>query len=124
MRISRFLACFALPLALTVPVAAFAQQPGAGSAAAAKLTPAQVQSAVKNSLQSVNLTPRQKLQIKPMLENYQQQTAGADAATKKSAQEALLKNIYGVLTPQQQAEFKASMKAQIQNDMSQSGASH
>ncbi len=115
MRISRLLAGLALPFALALPCAVLAQQPGSGSGAMAGMSPAQVQSAVKTSLQSVNLTPRQKLQIKPMVQNYQQETAGADAATKKSAQEALLKNIYGVLTPQQQTEFKASMKAQLQN---------
>jgi hypothetical protein len=48
-----------------------------------------------------------------MLEQYQQQTANADAATKKSAQQQLLKNIYGVMTPDQQAKFKASLKSSL-----------
>ena len=56
---------------------------------------------------------RQKMRLKPMVQEYQQQTAGADAATEKSAQEALLKKIYGVLTPDQQAKFKASLKASM-----------
>jgi t-SNARE complex subunit (syntaxin) len=110
----RLVISLALPLALCVPVAASAQQPSAMSVAqASSPNPAQVQAAVKKALQSVNLTVRQKLQIKPMVDDYQSQTANADAATKKSAQEALLKKIYGVLTPQQQTEFKASLKASL-----------
>jgi Spy/CpxP family protein refolding chaperone len=54
-----------------------------------------------------------------MVQNYKSQTANADAATKKSAQEALLKQIYGVLTPDQQTKFKASLKA----SMASSGSS-
>ncbi|MBV8068213.1 MAG: hypothetical protein JO113_09590 [Candidatus Eremiobacteraeota bacterium] len=79
----------------------------------AQQSPSQVQTAVRNALQAAQLTPQQKLKIKPMLEHYQQQTANADAATKKSAQEQLLKNIYGVMTPDQQAKFKASLKSSL-----------
>jgi hypothetical protein len=105
---SRFIASLVLPvaLALALPGAAVAQQAGAMSSA---VSPA----AVKSALMSVSLTPRQKLQIQPMVQEYQSQTAGADAATKKSAQEALIKKIYGVLTPDQQAKFKASLKASL-----------
>jgi len=123
MRISRVIAAFALPLALSLPVATFAQSGGAPAAApagggmASKVSPEQMQTAVKSSLKSVNLTMRQKMQIKPMIENYQSQTAGADAATKKSAQENLLKGIYGILTPPQQAQFKSSMKASLASAM-------
>jgi Spy/CpxP family protein refolding chaperone len=113
MRISRLIACLALPLVLAAPAAALAQQSSGAP------NPAAVQSAVKNALQSVNLTPHQKMQIAPMVQNYKSQTANADAATKKSAQEALLKQIYGVLTPDQQTKFKASLKA----SMASSGSS-
>jgi hypothetical protein len=108
MRFSRLIAGFMLPLALALPGAVLAQQ-------AAEPSPAQLQAAVKSSLQSVGLTMQQKRQILPMVQNYKSQTENADAATKKSAQETLMKNIYGVLTPDQQAKFKASMKAQLAN---------
>jgi hypothetical protein len=118
MDISRLIAGLALPVALTLPGPVFAQQLGATIVAqASAANPADVQAAVKKALQSVNLTPRQKLQIKPMIEDYQSQTAGADAATKKSAQEALLKKIYGVMTPEQQTQFKASLKASMSSSM-------
>ena len=112
MSISRFITSLVLPvaLALALPGAAVAQLAGAMSSAA---NPSAVAAAVKSALQSVNLTPKQTMQIKPMVQGYQSQTAGADAATKKSAQEALIKNIYGVLTPDQQAKFKASLKASM-----------
>jgi arylsulfatase len=67
--------------------------------------------AVKSSLQSVNLTPRQKLEIKPMVQNYQTQTVNATPDQKKAAGKTLLENIYGVLTPAQQTQFKVSMKS-------------
>jgi hypothetical protein len=47
------------------------------------------------------------------VKQYQAQTANADAATKKSAKEQLLKGIYGVMTPDQQAKFKASLKSSL-----------
>jgi hypothetical protein len=106
MRFSRLIAGLMLPLALAFPAGVLAQ---------AAPSPAQMQAAVKSSLQSVGLTMAQKRQILPMVQNYKSQTENADAATKKSAQEALLKNIYGVLTPDQQTKFKASMKAQLAN---------
>jgi Spy/CpxP family protein refolding chaperone len=112
MRTALRIAALMLPLALAFPGAGMAHQSGAMSAQASP-SPAQMQTAVKNALQSVNLTTRQKLQIKPMIENYQSQTANASAAQKKSAQEALLKNIYGILTPQQQTQFKASLKSSM-----------
>jgi hypothetical protein len=104
MRFFQVIAGLALSFAFVTPNVAFAQQSPSSS---------QVQTAVKNALQAAQLTPHQKLQIKPMLEQYQQQTANADAATKKSAKEQLLKNIYGVMTPDQQAKFKASLKASL-----------
>ena len=102
MRLFPLVASFALSCAIVTPSVAFAQQ-----------SPSQVQTAVRSALQAAQLTPQQKLKIKPMLEQYQQKTANADAATKKSAQEQLLKNIYGVLTPDQQAKFKASLKSSL-----------
>jgi Spy/CpxP family protein refolding chaperone len=106
------IAALALPLALIFPGAVLAQQPGT-MVAQASPSPEQVQTAVKNALQAANLTTRQKLQIKPMIEDYQQQTNGASAAAKKTAQETLLKKIYGILTPQQQTQFKASLKSSM-----------
>lgn len=118
MSILRLIMSLALPvaLALALPGVAGAQQASGMSSA---MNPSAVQAAVKSALQSVNLTPRQKLEIAPMVQEYHSQTAGADAATKKSAQEALLKKIYGVLTPDQQAKFKASLKASMASSTSQ-----
>lgn len=104
MRFFQMMVGLALSFAIVTPSVAFAQQSPSSS---------QVQTAVRNALQAAQLSPHQKLQIKPMLEQYQQQTANADAATKKSAKEQLLKNIYGVMTPDQQAKFKASLKASL-----------
>jgi Spy/CpxP family protein refolding chaperone len=117
------MSALALPIALALPGVASAQAAPPAGAMASSMSPDQVQAAVKSSLKACDLTIKQKLAIKPMVENYQSQTAGADAATKKSAQESLLKNIYGVLTPQQQATFKASMKSQMASAMS-SSATH
>jgi hypothetical protein len=102
MRFFQVIAGLALSSAILTPSVAVAQQ-----------SSSQVQTAVHNALQAAQLTPRQMLKIKPMLEQYQKQTANADAATKKSAKEQLLKNIYGVLTPDQQAKFKASLKSSL-----------
>jgi Spy/CpxP family protein refolding chaperone len=106
-----------IALVIGIPSVAVAQQPAA-IAQAAKPSPDQVKAAIKNSLMSVGLTRHQKMQIKSMINNYQSQTANADDATKQSAQKALLKNIYGVLTPAQQTQFKASMKQQLGTDIS------
>lgn len=102
MRFFQVVAGLALSCAIVTPSVAFAQQ-----------SPSQVQTAVRNAIQAAQLTPQQKLKIRPMLEQYQQQTANADAATKKSAQQQLLKNIYGVMTPDQQAKFKSSLKSSL-----------
>ncbi|MGB8909922.1 MAG: hypothetical protein WCC84_14350 [Candidatus Cybelea sp.] len=104
MRFFHVLTTLMLSFAILTPSVAFAQQ---------SPTPSQVQTAVRSALQAAQLTPREKMQIKPMIEQYQQQTANADAATKKSAKEQLLKGIYGVMTPEQQAKFKASLKSSL-----------
>ncbi|HEY2474450.1 MAG TPA: hypothetical protein VGI19_06570 [Candidatus Cybelea sp.] len=103
MRISGLLAALIFSMAIA-PSAALAQ---------AHASPSQVQSAVKGAIQAADLSPRQKMQIKPMVQQYQQQTANADEATKKSAKEQLLKGIYGVMTPDQQTKFKASLKSSL-----------
>lgn len=105
MRLSKVIAGFVLALAVAAPSIAFAQATAA--------SPSQVQTAVRSALQSAELTPQQKMKIAPMIKQYQEQTAGADAATKKSAKEQLLKGIYGVMTPDQQAKFKASLKSSL-----------
>jgi hypothetical protein len=117
------ISALALPFALALPGVAFAQAAPPAGAAASAPSPAQIQDAVKSSLKACDLTLKQKRALKPMIENYQSQTAGADAATKKTAQETLLKNIYGVLTPSQQATFKDSMKSQLAS-ASMSSAAH
>ena len=104
MRFFQVMAGVALSCAIAAPSLAFAQT---------SPTPTQVQTAVRNAVQAAQLSPRQKMQIKPMVEKYQQQTANADAATKKSAQQQLLKGIYGVMTPDQQTKFKASLKSSL-----------
>jgi hypothetical protein len=103
MRFLQATASLALACAVMMPSIAFAQQQ----------SPSQVQTAVRNAIQAAQLSPQQKLKIRPMFQQYQQQTANADAATKKSAQEQLLKGIYGVMTPDQQAKFKASLKSSL-----------
>jgi|HubBroStandDraft_6_1064221.scaffolds.fasta_scaffold10549_2 hypothetical protein len=105
MRLSKIIAGFALACAVAAPSIAFAQ--------ATSASPSQVQTAVRGALQSAELTPEQKMKIAPMVKQYQAQTANADAATKKSAKEQLLKGIYGVMTPDQQAKFKASLKSSL-----------
>ncbi len=75
--------------------------------------PAKVQAAVKTAVQSADLSMRQKMQIKPMVQQYQTQTTNADAAEKKAAQEQLIKGIYGVMTPAQQSQFKSSLKSSL-----------
>lgn len=113
MRLSKSIAGFALACAVVAPSIAFAQSSGTMLAQATTASPSQVQTAVRNALQSAELTPQQKMKIAPMIKQYQSQTANADAATKKSAKEQLLKGIYGVMTPDQQAKFKASLKSSL-----------
>lgn len=113
-----FIGC-ALAMTILAPLSALASPASIQVAQAASMSPSQMQTAVKNALQAAGLTLRQKRQIKPMVDDYQQQTANADAATKKSAQETLLKKIYGVLNPDQQARFKASLKASMAGAQSQ-----
>lgn len=116
MRFSRLIPGLMLPLSLVFAGPVLAQQSGSMTVSqAAAPSPSQMQAAVKSALQSAGITMQQKRQIVPMVQQYKSQTENADPATKKSAQEALLKNIYGVLTPDQQAKFKASLKASLAN---------
>lgn len=118
MKIRSLIAALALPLVVgTFPIAAAAQQQSSTMAQPSKFTPDQVKSAVKNALMSVGLSRTQKRSIAKMVQGYESQTASADDATKKSAQEALLKNIYGELTPAQQTQFKASIKQSLGADI-------
>ncbi|HEY2554420.1 MAG TPA: hypothetical protein VGI15_04145 [Candidatus Cybelea sp.] len=113
MRTFGFLAALLFSAAIAPAAASADNHTGLVVAQASQPNSQQVQTAVKNAIQAAGLSPRQKLKIKPMIEQYQQQTANADAATKKSAKEQLLKGIYGVMTPDQQAKFKASLKASM-----------
>ena len=118
MRIHRLLVLAIVPvLAALAPLTVTASQNYIIAQAAAQPTPDQVKTAVKNALMSCNLTIKQKREIKPMVENFKTQTANADDATKKTAAKALLKNIYGVLTPDQQTQFKASIKQSLGTDI-------
>jgi Spy/CpxP family protein refolding chaperone len=103
------LTAFAISLSLAIPAAASAS-PAVVVAQASTMTQTEAKDAVKTALKSVDLTPHQKLQIKPMIQNYEAQSANADPATKQAEQKALIKQIYGVLTPAQQVQFKASLK--------------
>jgi hypothetical protein len=107
---NRFIAASILPLALLAPAVAAAQPP---AVIAQTSTAPSKEDAIKSALKSCNLTMRQKMQIKPMMENYQTQSAGADPATKKNMQTALVKQIYGTLTPSQQTTFKQSMMSSM-----------
>lgn len=113
MRILRLIAVLAVPVSLAFPLSALAQSTATTVAQASTADPSKVQAAVRNALESANLSMRQKMQIKPMVEHYQSQTAGASASEKKSAQEQLLKSIYGVMTPAQQTQFKSSLKSSL-----------
>jgi hypothetical protein len=113
MRISTLLTAVAIAFAVAGPGIAAARSPLMVAQAASSMNPQQIQTAVKTALESAHLTLRQKLKVKPVVDDYKSQTAGADAATKKMAQEALLKKIYGVLTPDQQTRFKASLRASM-----------
>jgi Spy/CpxP family protein refolding chaperone len=101
-----------------VPLSVSAQQQQSVIVAqAASPSPQEVKAAVKQALTSADLTRSQKRQVKGMVENYEAQTTNADAATKKTASKTLIKNIYGILTPSQQATFKASLKQSLSADM-------
>lgn len=116
MRIVRLTVLLAIPLLFaSVPTIIAAQQQG--TMQSSSFTPAQVKSAVKQALMSVNLSMHQKRQIREMVQSYDQQTANADDATKKAAQKTLLKNIYEQLTPAQQTQFKASIKQSLGANM-------
>jgi Spy/CpxP family protein refolding chaperone len=110
--IPRFITAAALSLAFA-PLAASAQREATVFAQATAPSEADMKVALKNALAGVNLTPQQKRHIGPMVRNYETQTANADPATTKAAKETLIANIYGVLTPTQQQQFRASMKAQL-----------
>jgi t-SNARE complex subunit (syntaxin) len=117
MRILRITASIAISvLALFTPAIVAAQQ-HLLVAQAAQPTPEQVKAAVKNALMSVNLTLRQKREIKSMVDNYKTETANVDEATKQADAKSLLKNIYDVLTPDQQTQFKASIKQSLAMDV-------
>ena len=113
MKILRLIAVLAVPLSFAFPVSAPAQPTTTMVAQTGTTDPSKVQAAVKTALQSANLSMRQKMQIKPMIQQYQSQTANATASQKKSAQEQLLKDIYGVMTPAQQTQFKSSLKSSL-----------
>jgi Spy/CpxP family protein refolding chaperone len=100
-----------------VPLSVSARQQSVIVAQAASPSPQEVKAAVKQALSSADLTRSQKRQVKGMVENYEAQTTNADASTKKAASKTLIKNIYGILTPSQQATFKASLKQSLAADM-------
>jgi len=117
MRTRRFFALAIVPIfMLLAPVSTIAAQ-SVTVAQAAQPTPDEVKAAVKNALMSVGLSMRQKREIHSMVQSYQAQTATADSATKQADAKALLKNIYGVLTPDQQTQFKASIKQSLSMDI-------
>jgi len=118
MRIGLRIAVAAFALATPfVPIAVSAQQHAITVAQSASPSPAEVKAAVKQALVNVDLTLAQKRQVKGMVQNYESQTASADSATKKAAGKTLVKNIYGILTPSQQATFKASLKQSLAADI-------
>ena len=119
MSICRSLAFAIVSVVITLPPLAIAASPSIVVAQAAQPTPDQVKAAVKNALMSCNLTIRQKREIHSMVQDYQTQTANADSATKQADAKALIKNIYGKLTPDQQTQFKASIKQSLSMDVSQ-----
>jgi hypothetical protein len=112
MRSLRLMALSALPLALTLAVATPARPTTVVAQATATASP-QMEAAVKKALQSANLTLHQKMQIKPMLQQYESSVKNADPAAKQAAQKKLMQGIYGVLTPAQQSQVKASMKSSM-----------
>ena len=116
MRTRLLVSLAALPILLAlIPFGPIAQAHTTTVAQATQTQPSpdEVKAAIRKGLQSANLTMDQKRQVRGMLQNYESQTAGADDATKKAAQKTLLKNIYGILTPAQQSEFKASVKQSL-----------
>jgi hypothetical protein len=110
MRFLQVIGGIALSCAFLSPSVAIAQQ---------SPSPSQVQAAVKTAIKAAELSPHQLMQIKPMVQQYQQQTANADDAQKKTAKEQLLKGIVGIMTPDQQAKFKASLKSSLGSSGSQ-----
>jgi Spy/CpxP family protein refolding chaperone len=108
----------ALSCAAIHPAAAATAAP-ATAAPAMSSSHANMQAAVKKGIEDAQLTPRQKMQIAPMVKKYQTDTANATASQKTAAQKTLLKNIYGVMTPDQQAKFKASVKSSMGSSMPQ-----
>ncbi len=117
MRIHRLVALAIVPVFVTLAPLSVSAKENIVIAQAAQPSPSQVKAAVKNALMSVNLTFKQKREIKSMVDNYQTQTANADDATKQADAKALIKNIYGILTPDQQTQFKASMKQSLSMDI-------
>ena len=117
MRLSKVIAGFALACAIVAPRIAFAHSSSIMLAQASAPSSSQVQAAVKNAIKAAELTPQEKMKIAPMIKQYKEQTANADPAAQKSAKEELLKGIYGVMTPDQQAKFKASLKSSLGGGM-------
>lgn len=112
MRMSAFFPRAALAIALSLGGGVLTAMPAAAQTTAAH-TPAQVKAALQQALAGANLTGKQKLQVHAIVQNYDQQTAGADAAATQAAQKNLVRSINGILTPAQQAEVKASLQQSL-----------
>ncbi len=111
--LTRILAILGIVLFASVPVATRAQSvaPAMGSGGAMQRpTKDQVETAIK----ATNPSLRQMRTMKPMLQNYKSEVAGApDESSKKAAAKQLMQGMMTVLTPAQQATFKQSLMSQM-----------
>jgi hypothetical protein len=109
----RLMAVVAFALLATTPSLTLAQSMPAPASAPQRPTQAQVQSAMA----AANLNLRQKRKLKPMVATYKAQVGSApDEQAKNNATQQLIASMKTVLSPEQQAAFKAALT----NEMSAS----
>jgi PBP1b-binding outer membrane lipoprotein LpoB len=109
MRSITAIAALALAFGTCVPLASFADTPPAATAGMAKPTSDQVKAALK----ATNPSMRQLRKLKPMIETYKSESAGADDATKSAATKELFGGMKTVLSPEQMQTFKQSLMSSM-----------
>ncbi len=112
MKLNPILASGALAIAIGLPIVGCAQQ----SAGQPSMTThvGHAHRGIMHAFRALNLSDRQKTQIKQIVEQFRS-THPRGSAPDPTARKAMRAQVMSVLTPDQQAQFKASMQRRRAN---------
>lgn len=99
----------ALPLSASAQVIPTQQNGPSGQPAQGAPHPHHV-SPYMRALRSLNLSDAQKAQIRSIVQSYRQKNQGVDQATRRTNMRQMRSDIVGILTPDQQAQFRTQLQ--------------